>query len=102
MVTLHSRLEAIDAFCAFVTVLLIILISEVVAQDSPVLSSPEVRADRTVSFKFWAPRASEVKLSGNWMGPQPPIAMTKEQAGVWTATAGPFEPNLCGYTFLGR
>lgn len=85
---------------AFLLALLIVLTVSVRAQDPPILSSPEVRADRTVTFKFWAPRAREVQLTGNWMGPQPPTAMTKDAAGVWTATAGPFEPNIYEYSFL--
>jgi hypothetical protein len=34
------------------------------------------------------------------MGAQPPISMTKDAAGVWTGTAGPFEPNIYEYAFL--
>ena len=37
------------------------------AQEPPVLVSPDVRVDRTVVFRFWAPMASEVQLGGDWM-----------------------------------
>lgn len=85
---------------AFILVVLVVLTVGVRAQDPPILTSPEVRSDRTVTFRLWAPRASDVQLTGNWMGPQPPIPMTRDGAGVWTGMAGPFEPNIYEYAFL--
>lgn len=74
--------------------------SQLLAQTRPQLVSPEVLPDRSVIFRFWAPQASEVKLSGNWMGPQPPVSLTKTEKGVWTATATPLEPNIYSYGFM--
>lgn len=70
-----------------------------VAQGPPVLVSPEVRADRTIVFRFWAPAAKEVQLSGDWMA-GPPVLLTKDAQGVWTATQGPLTPNIYQYAFL--
>jgi len=42
-----------------------------------VLVSPDVRPDRTVVFRYWAPRAAVVQLSGDFMS-GPPVAMTKD------------------------
>ena len=61
---------------ASVLVVTICLTTLVGAQDPPVLVSPEVRLDRTVVFRLWAPRAGDVQLTGNWMGPQPPDIKT--------------------------
>jgi len=69
------------------------------AQGPPVLVSPEVRPDRMVVFRFWAPTAKEVQLSGDWMG-GPPVPLAKDAQGVWTATQGPLEPNIYQYAFL--
>jgi 1,4-alpha-glucan branching enzyme len=44
-------------------------------------------------FRLWAPRAGDVQLTGNWMGPQP-VSLVKDTIGVWSVTAGPFEPNM--------
>ena len=74
--------------------------SELVAQNRPALSSPDVLPDRSVVFRFSAPQASDVKLSGNWMGPQPPIPLTRADDGVWTVTVPPFEPNIYSYSFI--
>jgi enterochelin esterase family protein len=69
------------------------------AQAPPVLVSPEVRADRTIVFRFWAPKAIEVLLSGDWMGGSP-VPLIKDAEGVWTITQGPLEPNIYQYAFL--
>jgi enterochelin esterase family protein len=73
---------------------------QLVAQNRPALVSPEVLPDRRVIVRFRAPQASEVKLSGNWMGPQPPVALTKADDGVWTVTVPPLEPNIYSYAFM--
>jgi hypothetical protein len=69
------------------------------AQAPPVLVSPEVRPDRTIVFRFWAPKAAEVQLSGDWMGGSP-VALAKDAQGIWTITQGPLEPNIYQYSFL--
>src|SRR5207249_6018950 len=60
------------------------------AQDT--LVSPEVHADRTVTFRIRAPQASTVTLTGDWLatpasstGGQ--LAMTKDASGVWSVTS---------------
>jgi enterochelin esterase family protein len=70
------------------------------AQERPILVSPEVRADRTVVFRLWAPQGTDVQLSGSWMGPQPPAPLTKGTNGVWSVTVGPLPPNIYSYAFL--
>ncbi len=73
---------------------------QVVAQNRPTLVSPEVLPNRSIILRLWAPKASEVKLSGNWMGSRPPIALTKGDDGVWTVTVSPLEPNIYSYGLL--
>lgn len=70
------------------------------APKPPDIASPEVSSDGRVVFRLWAPKASEVQLSGDWMGPQPPLALAKSEQGVWTVSAGPFEPNVYTYGFI--
>ena len=66
----------------------------------PTFVSPEVLADGRVVTRLWAPTATEVLLSGDWMGPQPPVPLVKDTSGVWTSTVGPLEPNLYSYAFI--
>jgi enterochelin esterase-like enzyme len=66
----------------------------------PALVSPEVLADRRVTFRLYAPNAADVALTGDWMGPgDKPTPLVRGADGVWTATVGPFEPNVYGYAF---
>ena len=71
--------------------LAVIAVSIAHAQNAqpPRLTSPEVLANGQVTFQLWAPNASDVKLSGDWMGPQPPSALTKSGDGVWSIRWAP-------------
>ncbi len=59
--------------------------------------SPEVAADRTVTFRVRASNAMNVTVSGEWPGGSK--AMTKDTNGNWSVTFGPLEPELYGYSF---
>lgn len=61
----------------------------------PSFVSPEVHADRRVTFRVWAPRAEQVSVWGEWGGE---AAFTRGEDGLWSATVGPLEPGLYGYT----
>jgi enterochelin esterase-like enzyme len=59
--------------------------------------SPEVHADRTVTFRIAAPKATEVTLTGDWVdGAQ---KLTNADDGVWSVTLGPMPPSTYIYTF---
>lgn len=66
------------------------------------LNSPEVHADRTVTFRVKAPEAQKVELNGavlaaigrNW-GETLPFA--KGADGIWTLTMGPLQPDIYAY-----
>src|SRR5258705_10812031 len=86
---------------AFISFLLLTGAAAAFAQTPRVdtLVSPEVQPDRRVTFRVRAPKASEVSLLGDWMMPGTQQAMTRDEQGVWSATAGPLEPGLAIYTF---
>lgn len=63
------------------------------------LRSPEVHADRTITFRVFAPMAGNVSVGGDMIQDQPRQAMAKDSAGVWSVTMGPFAPDLYDYTF---
>ena len=63
------------------------------------LLSPEVHEDRTVTLRFRAPNATQVEVAGEIMQGKAPIAMTKGEDGVWTATLGPLPPEIWVYNF---
>jgi enterochelin esterase-like enzyme len=63
------------------------------------LKSPEVSADHHVTFRIFAPKASEVTLTGDWLGTTPPPKLGQDDHGVWSVTLGPFEPSIYIYSF---
>jgi enterochelin esterase-like enzyme len=68
------------------------------AAAAPRPVSPEIAPDRRVTFRLYAPKASEVLLNGTWDNGGN-IAMTKDSSGVWSVTIGPLTPQLWGYSF---
>src|SRR3954452_23932084 len=67
-------------------------------RPAPVVS-PEVHADHRVTFRIRAPKASEVTLTGDWLGTTPAPKLNKDESGVWSVTLGPFEPSIYIYSF---
>jgi enterochelin esterase-like enzyme len=61
------------------------------------LNTPEVHADNSVTFRFAAPNAQEVKLERE--GAEP-VAMQKDDRGVWSVTTPPLTPDYYGYSIL--
>lgn len=61
------------------------------------LVSPEVHADGSVTFRFRAPNALNVKLALEGAEPAP---MQKDDHGVWTTTTAPLAPDYYGYVFI--
>ena len=59
--------------------------------------SPEVAADRRVTFRIAAPKAAEVQLTCECFSGSK--AMAKDDKGVWSVTLGPFEPDIYEYEF---
>ncbi|MGH9937233.1 MAG: alpha/beta hydrolase-fold protein [Blastocatellia bacterium] len=63
------------------------------------LVSPEVLSDNRVTFRIYAPKASEVTLRGDWMETPGPVKLEKNEQGVWAVTAGPLVPDFYSYSF---
>ena len=66
----------------------------------PRVVSPEVAADRHVTFRILAPKAEEVLLSGSDIhSVGRGAAMTKDPNGLWEVTLGPIESGAYRYNF---
>jgi enterochelin esterase-like enzyme len=64
------------------------------------LVSTDVQPDRKVTFRIYAPKASEVRLRGDWMDGAATEALAKDDQGIWSATLGPLAPDFYNYFFL--
>ena len=75
------------------------------------LKSPEINADKTVTFRFFAPKADSVFVTGDFLPtmkiksrfglvdvPKPAL-MKKDEKGVWTFTSEVLNPELYSYSF---
>jgi len=69
---------------------------------APSIISPEVKSDNSVTFRFQAPAAREVKISGDWMpgeGWTPGAAvMAKDEKGLWSYTTAVMPSDLYSYS----
>jgi len=67
------------------------------------ITSPEINADNSVTFRFLAPDAKEVRISGEWMPAQGYTPgsekMTKDEKGIWSYTTAPLASDLYSYFF---
>ncbi len=59
--------------------------------------SPQILADRRVTFQLRAPKATEVVVAGQW--PNGRVAMTKDANDVWSVTVGPIPSGVWEYSF---
>jgi enterochelin esterase-like enzyme len=89
---LRSTLTAICAVALLATA------SPVAAQFTmPTYVSPEVGSDRRITFRYMAPSAREITVSGELGGRT--YAMTKDSNGLWSVTTDPLPSDIYTYTF---
>jgi len=64
----------------------------------PALITPEVHSDNSVTFRFRAPNAQEVKVTRE--GTTEPLPMQKDETGIWTVNTPPLPPDYYGYSIV--
>jgi len=80
-------------------VLALLPLASALAETTPV--SPEVHADRRATFRLRAPKASQVRLWGEWITKHNTTEELKRgEEGIWSVTIGPLEPAIYSYLFL--
>jgi enterochelin esterase family protein len=83
---------------------LVLALAALLASAGPALAqatgpSTELLADNRVTFRLYAPEATDVRLTGNWPDGTS-VAMTKDAQGVWSTTVGPLKPEFWSYRFV--
>ena len=61
------------------------------------LTSPEMNADGTVTFRLYAPKAVTVEVEGDFQSE--PAAMKEGEGGIWTYTTAVLQPEMYSYKF---
>ena len=64
------------------------------------LVTPSVAGDGRVTFGIYAPEASQVTVTGDWMLVREPVALSRDADGIWSATVGPLAPDFYSYTLM--
>jgi enterochelin esterase family protein len=67
--------------------------------QGPVVVSPEVHADRSVTLRIYAPKATEINVTGEILNGTPPKPMVKGDDGIWTVTMPAVPPDVYTYAF---
>jgi len=88
---------------AFVIMLVHIQAQQALGEGSNI-TSPEVNTDNTVTFRLYAPNATEVKITGDWI-PQEDwkpgmVTLTKDDTGLWSYTTEVLPSDLYSYSFF--
>lgn len=65
----------------------------------PDIVSPEVNADRSVTFRLKAPEARSVKVTGDFLS-GPAVEMTRDSVGVWSFTSPAVKPEMYRYNYI--
>jgi enterochelin esterase family protein len=70
------------------------------ASPAAAVISPEIAADRKVTFRIYAPNAQAIRLAaGDIPGVGQTTQLTKGDNGVWQVTIGPIDPGAYRYNF---
>jgi enterochelin esterase-like enzyme len=64
-----------------------------------VVTSPQILPDNRVTFRLFAPKATEVTINGDWMATGVNEPLIKNDTGLWTFTTKPLKPEFYGYSF---
>lgn len=63
----------------------------------PLVVSPQVNFDKTITFRYQAILAKEVKLNAQFE--KASVPMTKDAQGIWSVTVGPVAADIYPYSF---
>lgn len=67
----------------------------------PTLVSPEVRQDNSVTFRYVAPGAHRVYVTGDFLNGATSVApMKRDSAGMWEYTTDVLSPELYSYSYI--
>ncbi|MBK5293903.1 MAG: hypothetical protein JJE04_19795 [Acidobacteriia bacterium] len=82
----------------FLTVIFVTCALAQAPSPGSTVRSPEIHADGKVTFRLYAPKATEVSMRGEWMPGTDRAPLVKDESGVWSVTLGPLRADLYGYS----
>ncbi len=79
--------------------LLFALLAGITNLNAQTVQSPQVNADRTVTFRLMAPTAHNAEVRLEEMSGEKVITLTKDPTGLWSATTPALAPDVYSYQF---
>jgi enterochelin esterase-like enzyme len=67
------------------------------AQRTPLLISPDIHMDHSITFRLYARNAHTVKLDAQFL--KSPLFLTKDTSGIWSVTVAPVQPDIYPYSY---
>jgi enterochelin esterase-like enzyme len=86
-----------NRYFLFLAMLVLPLLASTQPPRGPLVVSPQVHRDKKVTFRYLAPSAKDVKLSGQFL--KAPIPMNRDSIGIWSVTTDPVKPDIYPYSF---
>jgi enterochelin esterase-like enzyme len=80
-----------------VTICTLAFLTSIGQQRPPMVISPEVHPDNSVTFRFYAANAQKVTLESQFLTSN--NLMKKDLSGVWSITVAPVKPDIYPYCF---
>ena len=68
------------------------------AQRPPAISSPDVKPDHSITFRYYSRTAKKVTLRGEFL--TAPVGMINDTSGIWSVTVPPVKPDIYPYSFM--
>lgn len=81
----------------YILLAIVIVSWKVDAQRPPAISSPDVHADHSITFRYFSRNAQRVSVSGEFL--KAPVPMKKDTSGIWSVTIPPVKPDIYPYSF---
>jgi len=75
----------------------VFITANVMAQRPPAISSPDVNADHSITFRYFSKSAQRVSVSGEFLKSNVP--MKRDTSGLWSVTVPPVSPDIYPYSF---
>ena len=76
--------------------LLVLAFSNASAQRPPAISSPDVHADNSITFRYFSRKAKKIWVTGEFLSA--PVAMVNDTSGIWSVTIPPVTPDIYPYS----
>ena len=81
----------------YTVIILATAVASASAQRPPAISSPDVHADKSITFRYYSRMAQRVSVSGEFL--RTPVPLKRDTSGIWSVTVAAVKPDIYPYSF---